>query len=57
MRIVEDNVTVHPPHFLTKAEVKMIRDHLPEEWVRDVDLVCRATRRSGSTTLRPYAVI
>lgn len=57
MRIVEDKVTVYPPHPLTKGDVKMILDHLPEEWVRDVDPVGRSTRSSGSTTLRPYPVI
>ena len=53
MRIVEDKVTAYPPHPLTKGDGKIIFDHLPEEWVMDVDLVRLSTRRYGRTTLHP----
>ncbi len=53
MRIVEDTVTVDPPHSLTKGDGKIIFDHLPEEWVMDVDPVHMSTRRYDRTTLHP----
>jgi len=53
MRIVEDKVTVDPPRSLKKGEGKIIFNHLPEEWVMDVDLVRLSTRRYGRTTLHP----
>lgn len=53
MRIVEDKVTAYPPHSLTKGDGKIILDHLPEEWVMDVDPVRLSTKRYGWTTLHP----
>lgn len=53
MRIVEDKVTAYPPHSLTKEDGKIILDHLPEEWVMDVDPVRLSTKRYGWTTLHP----
>ena len=53
MRIVEDTAAVDPPHSLTKGDGKIIFDHLPEEWVMDVDLVRLSTQRYVWTTLHP----
>jgi len=53
MRIVEDTAAVDPPRSLKKGDGKICLDHLPEEWVRDVDPVRLSTQRYVWTTLHP----
>ena len=39
MKIIEDKVTVYPPHAICKADVPVIFSALPEEWTAGVQTV------------------
>jgi hypothetical protein len=39
MKVIEDKVTVYPPHAICRADVRVILSAPPREWVADVDTV------------------
>jgi hypothetical protein len=39
MKVIEDKVTVYPPHAICKADVLVIFSALPSEWTADIQRV------------------
>lgn len=39
MKIIEDKVTVYPPHSICRADVRVILSAAPPEWVAEIETV------------------
>jgi hypothetical protein len=52
MKIVEDNVTVYPPHAICKADIPVILSALPAEWTGGIKTV----RLSSSHGENPHVI-
>ena len=39
MKVIEDKVTVCPPHAICRADIRTILSAPPQEWVADIDTV------------------
>ena len=49
MKVIEDKVTVYPPHGLCKTDVPLIISALPAEWTADI----RTVRLSSALNENP----
>jgi hypothetical protein len=56
MKILEDKVTVYPPHALCRADVRMIFSLVPAAWVEDIEIVRLSAAQShfGVASYRRY---
>jgi hypothetical protein len=39
MKIIEDRVTIYPPHAICKADIPVIISRLPQNWIQDIKTV------------------
>jgi len=51
MKIIEDKVTVYPPHALCKADIPVIFSALPEEWTAGVHTVRLSAAQKENPTV------
>ena len=52
MKVVEENVTIYPPHAICKADIPVIFSGLPAEWTAGINTV----RLSASQDENPHII-
>ncbi len=50
MKIIEDKVTVYPPHAICRADVRLIFSSVPSAWTEDIETVRLSAARSAPHT-------
>jgi len=51
MKVIEDKVTVYPPHAICKADVSVIFSALPEEWTAGIQTVRLSSSQKENPTI------
>jgi hypothetical protein len=51
MKVIEDKVTVHPPHSLCKADIPVILSSLPAEWTAGIQIVRLSSSHGENPTV------
>ena len=51
MKVIEDKVTVYPPHSLCKADIPVILSSLPVEWTADIQTVRLSSSHGENPTI------
>ena len=51
MKVIEDKVTVYPPHYLCKADIPVILSSLPAEWTAGIQVVRLSSSHGENPTV------